>query len=260
MADWNPELYSRFEDERTRPARDLLARVPLDQSGFVVDLGCGPGNSTELLADRYPGATVLGIDSSPAMVDAARRRLPGLRFEEADLSVWRPTSAPDLIFANAVLQWLPDHANLIPRLFGLLAPRGVLAVQMPDNLAEPSPRLMREVAAEAPWAERLAIAAAARGALPPLGAYYDMVADQATFVDVWRTAYQHPMRTPGEIVDWLRATGLRPFLDSLGSDEQKAFLDRYERQIDAAYPPRIDGMRLLGFPRMFLVAQRTGAA
>ena len=163
VTDWNPALYSRFEDERTRPARDLLARVLPPAPAVVVDLGCGPGNSTELLIQRFPRASILGIDSSPAMVDAARKRLPQHRFEQADLAEWRPEVPPDLIFANAVLQWLPNHPVLLPQLFGLLRPGGVLAVQMPDNLDEPSHRAMRAVAASGSWSARLAPAAASRG-------------------------------------------------------------------------------------------------
>ncbi|HYF06705.1 MAG TPA: methyltransferase domain-containing protein, partial [Acetobacteraceae bacterium] len=148
MADWNPALYRRFEDERTRPARDLLASVPLAQCRLAFDLGCGPGNSTELLVERFPGARVIGVDNSPAMLESARRRLPQLSFELADIAGWAPREAPDLIYSNATLHWVPGHEALIPRLFSLLAPGGVLAVQMPDNLDEPSHRAMREVAAK----------------------------------------------------------------------------------------------------------------
>ncbi len=137
MADWNPALYTRFEDERTRPAAELLARVPLDAPGLAVDLGCGPGNSTALIAARFPDAAVIGLDTSPAMLDSARVRLPGLTFALADAATWVPDRAPDLIYANAVLQWLPDHAALLPRLFGLLAPGGVLACRCPTT--SPSP-------------------------------------------------------------------------------------------------------------------------
>ena len=253
MADWNPALYSRFEDERTRPARDLLARVLLDMPGRVVDLGCGPGNSTELLVERYPEASVLGLDSSPAMIDAARKRLPGVRFETADVATWTPDRPVDLIFANAVLQWLPGHPALLPRLFGLLAPGGVLAVQMPDNLDEPSHRAMRTVAAQEPWADRMD--SGMREQLPSPTAYYDMLVGEAATVDVWRTAYHHPMESPAAIVAWLRATGLRPYLDRLDSADQVKFLSRYEALLDRDYPVRADGKRLLAFPRLFIVAK-----
>ena len=259
MADWNPALYRRFEDERTRPAAELLARVPLadlSSAAHVVDLGCGPGNSTELLVQRFPQARVTGIDTSEAMLASARERLPGTAFEQGDIANWVPAVAPDLIYANAALQWVAGHETLVPRLFSLLAPGGVLAIQMPDNRQEPSHRLMRAVAGEVPWREPIGDADAVRTGLATIGGYYDMLAREAAVVDVWHTVYQHVMPTAGAIVDWLRSTGLRPFLDPLADDLRASFLAEYERRIAGAYPERSDGNRLLSFPRMFIVAQR----
>ncbi|MCJ2140539.1 trans-aconitate 2-methyltransferase [Methylobacterium sp. E-066] len=260
MADWNPALYTRFEDERTRPAAELLARVPLTEPRLAYDLGCGPGNSTALIAARFPKAEVIGLDTSPAMLESARTRLPRLAFALADAATWTPERAPDLIYANAVLQWLPDHPVLLPRLFGLLAPGSVLAVQMPDNLAEPSHRLMRETAASGPWAGAIgdpAIAGRLGRMLEPAG-YYDLLAPLADTVNVWRTAYHHPMADAAAIVAWVSATGLRPFLDPLDPDQTAGFLAAYEAAIDAGYPPRSDGRRLLAFPRVFIVARKGG--
>lgn len=258
MVDWNPALYGRYEDERTRPAAELLARVPLSGATRAVDLGCGPGNSTELVARRFPGADVLGIDNSDAMLAAARERLPAARFEAGDIARWTPAAdaAPDLIYANAALQWVPDHEALIPRLFAALAPGGVLAVQMPDNRAEPTHRLMREVAAEPTWREAIGDADRLRTELLPLSGYYDLLARDATMVDVWHTVYQHPLASPAAIVDWVRATGLKPFVDRLTPDLRASYLAEYERRVDAAYPVRADGRRLLAFPRMFIVARK----
>lgn len=257
MTDWNPALYRQFEDERTRPARELLARVPLASARRVYDLGCGPGNSTELLVERFADAEVIGTDNSEAMLADARQRLPKLRFELSDIAGWAPGGdAPDLIYANASLQWLGDHASLLPRLFASLAPGGVLAVQMPDNLDEPSHRLMREVAGQAPYAAAIGDAGAVRSRLLGAGQYYDLLAREARQVDVWHTIYRHPMKSPGAIVQWLRSTGLRPFLDALDAPQQTSFLADYEERIAQAYPGRSDGQRLLDFPRLFIVAQR----
>nr|C5CSI6.1 RecName: Full=Trans-aconitate 2-methyltransferase [Variovorax paradoxus S110] len=257
MLDWNPALYRRYEDERTRPAQELLARVPLPEAARVVDLGCGPGNSTELLANRFPTAKVVGTDNSEAMLASARERLPQARFELSDIATWAPQDqAPDLIYANAALQWVPDHEQLIPRLFAALAPGGVLAIQMPDNREEPTHRLMRAVAAEAPWAEPIGNADRLRTLLLPLGGYYDLLAPAAARVDVWHTIYQHPMADAAAIVEWVRGTGLKPFVDRLPADLQASYLAEYERRVDQAYPVRTDGKRLLAFPRMFIVAQK----
>ncbi|VTU27139.1 Trans-aconitate 2-methyltransferase [Variovorax sp. SRS16] len=256
MLDWNPALYRRYEDERTRPAQELLARVPLARAAQVVDLGCGPGNSTELLVQRFDGATVVGTDNSEAMLASARERLPQAHFELSDIATWRPESPPDLIYANAALQWVPGHETLIPRLFAALAPGGVLAIQMPDNRQEATHRLMRELAAEAPWAQAIGDADKLRTLLLSIDGYYDLLAADAAKVDVWRTAYQHPMVSAAAIVEWVRGTGLRPFVDRLPPDLQASYLAEYERRVAEAYPPRTDGRLLLAFPRMFIVAQR----
>ncbi|MBN9369504.1 MULTISPECIES: trans-aconitate 2-methyltransferase [unclassified Hydrogenophaga] len=256
MADWNPALYSRYEDERTRPARELLARVPLATPRWVVDLGCGPGNSTELLVQRFPDARVTGIDNSPAMLESARQRLPGVAFSLADIASWRPEGAPDLIYANAALQWVPGHEALFPRLFALLAPGGVLAVQMPDNLDEPSHRLMRETAAQPRFATAIGDASRVREPRRPITTYYDLLAGDAERVDAWHTVYQHRMDSAAAIVEWVSATGLRPFIDPLDAAQRSDFLADYQGRIAAAYPTRADGRRLLAFPRLFVVAQR----
>jgi trans-aconitate 2-methyltransferase len=254
MADWSPATYLKFEDERTRAAIDLLAHVPLGDARRVVDVGCGPGNSTELLVARYPGADVLGVDNSPAMLEAARQRLPAARFEAADAGSWLPDADVDLVFANATYQWVPDHLAQLPRVLAALRPGAVLAVQMPDNLTEPTHREMNEVAREGPWAARLAHAA--RVPLAPVGVYYDALAPLASRLDVWRTAYQHPLADAAAIVEFIRSTGLRPFLDPLDEDEREAFLADYRARLAAAYPPRADGRVLLAFARFFIIARR----
>lgn len=254
MADWNARQYLKFEDERTRPARDLLAQVPLEAPGFVVDLGCGPGNSTALLAACFPGAEILGLDTSPDMVAAARARLPGVRFEIADAATFTPQRPPDLIYANAVLQWVPDHAAVFPRLMSLLAGGGVLALQMPDTLEEPAHVAMRESALAGPWADTLRRAASARVPLPPPAGYYDMLAPSAARLDIWHTIYNHPLDGVGAIVDWMRGAGLRPFIDPLEGDARAQFLEDYAARLADPYPARVDGKVLLAFPRLFIVA------
>lgn len=253
--DWNANLYRRFEDERTRPAIDLLARVGAAAPTTVVDLGCGPGNSTELLVQRWPGAVVTGVDNSPDMLASARKRLPGVPFVDGDAASWRPDRPCDVIFANALLQWVPDHAQLYPRLVEQLAPGGWLAVQVPDNHAEPSHALMRAAALALGRADVVAGAESERAPIGSFDDHYRWLAGCAR-VDLWRTEYVHPLAGVDAIVDWLRATGLRPYLARLAGDDQARFLARYRDALATAYPAHPDGKVLLGFPRLFVVAQK----
>jgi trans-aconitate 2-methyltransferase len=254
---WSAKQYAVFEDERTRPVRDLLAAVPDGYGGRAVDLGCGPGNSTEVLSAKLPSAQVAGIDSSPDMIAAARKRLPRLEFSVEDIGAWRDPGPFDVILANAVLQWLPDHASLLPALLAKLEPGGALAVQMPDNLAEPTHRLMREIAMHGPWAKKLEGATAARTSLHDAAWYFDVLRPRAARVDIWRTTYQHQLAGGvGAVVEWFKGSGLRPFLEPLDAGERSAYLERYTAAIAAFFPARADGSVLLPFPRLFLVAIR----
>ncbi|MBB3772085.1 trans-aconitate 2-methyltransferase [Angulomicrobium tetraedrale] len=252
--DWNPGLYLKFGDERTRAARDLLAQVPLEAARHVVDIGCGPGNSTQLLAERWPEAEILGLDSSPAMVAQASENLPGARFEVADVATWNPAPGTDLIFGNAVFQWVPEHPAVLARLLGALPEGGVLAVQLPDNVTEPSHALMAETAAQGPWAAKNA--SVGREVLPSVGAYYDRLKPLARRVDIWHIYYNHVLDGPAAITEWFASTGLRPYLAPLDAEERAAFLADYTARLAQAYPMRVDGKVLLRFPRLFIVAVR----
>jgi trans-aconitate 2-methyltransferase len=255
MQDWDPDLYRQFETERTRPASDLLAPIATIQPQRISDLGCGPGNSTELLHQHFPHAQLVGIDNSVAMLASARQRLPDCAFIKADIHQWQPSEPQDLIYANASLQWLTDHPQLFPYLFSKLAANGILAVQMPDNLDEPSHLAMREVAENGPWRQALQKAGTIRAKVLTTHQYYDLLAPNAERVDIWRTTYYHPMPSAQAIVDWLRATGLRPFLEPLSESMRLDFLRDYLAIIDAAYPQQADSCRLLAFPRLFIVAR-----
>jgi trans-aconitate 2-methyltransferase len=258
MADWSAAEYLRFADERTRPVRDLLAAVPNPAARRVADLGCGPGNSTALLAARFADAEVLGVDNSPDMLDAARAALPACRFALRTVQAWAAEAGEtfDVILSNAALHWVPDHAALLPRLMGRLAPGGRLAVQMPDNLGEPAHVLMREVAADPRWAVPLAEVGGLRTKLADAGWYYATLRPVAARVDVWRTTYHHPLAGAAAVVAWFRGSGLRPYLDAMAADQQADFLTRYEAAVAGAYPALADGTVLLPFPRLFMVATR----
>lgn len=252
---WSAAQYTKFEDERTRPVRDLIAGIPAADVQTAVDIGCGPGNSTELLAAHFPGASVIGLDNSPDMIAAARKRLPGLRFETQDISAWRDPGPFDVILANAVLQWVPDHATLFPALIAKLSPGGTLAVQVPDNGDEPAHRLMREIAVGGPWADK--IGSAIRFHRNGADWYFGELRPKVARLDIWRTTYHHVLAGgAAAVVEWFKGSGLRPYLDALNEDERAAFVARYQAAIAAAYPAFPDGAVLLPFPRLFIVATR----
>lgn len=256
---WDPAQYLAYADERGRPARDLLARVPLPAPGAIYDLGCGAGNVTALLAERWPGARIIGVDSAPAMLARARETLPTVEWQEADLAAWRPTTVPDLIFSNAALHWLDDHEALFPRLFKALASGGVLAVQMPRNYMAPSHRLIVEVAGAEPWRDRLAAAVRRYQGDGPVAtpAVYDrLLAPEAAAMDIWETEYMHKLTGADPVLGWLRSTALRPVLGALDAGQQDQFLGDLGERLDAAYPPGADGSVLFPFRRLFIVATR----
>ncbi len=253
---WSAKQYVKFENERTRPVQDLLNAVPDNEGKVVVDIGCGPGNSTELLAARFADAKVIGLDSSADMIEAARKRLPKIHFDVADVSTWDAVGPFDVILANAVLQWVPDHEKLFPRLVSKLAPGGSLAIQMPDNLEEPAHQAMRQAAGEQPWAAILGKTDRRRDRLQTAQGYFDLLRPHCRKVDVWRTIYFHHLAGIDAVVEWFKGTGLRPFLDPLDKDQQASYLARYRDLLDKAYKTLSDGTVLLPFPRLFIVATR----
>ncbi len=256
MEDWSAKQYLKFEDERTRPPRDLLAQVPLQRPRRIVDLGCGPGNSTELLVERYPHSEVVGLDSSPDMLRKARERLPNCGFIEADIATWTPEPGTDLIFGNAVMQWLPDHPAIMRRHLEGMAEGGVLAIQMPDNTREPALRFQREVGESGPWQDHPEVKAAPRDDLPSVEDYYDLLKPACRHLDIWHIVYNHVMKSPEAITEWFKGSSLQPFLSPLDAAMRGQFLAAYTKKIVGAYKPRYDGTVLLRFPRLFILAVR----
>jgi trans-aconitate 2-methyltransferase len=253
---WNPDLYLRYAAYRARPADDFLPRIHLGAPGDVYDLGCGPGTLTKRLKDQWPERRVVGLDSSPDMLAAAREKFPhGLEWRQADISTWTPAHPPALIFANASLQWVPAHDRLVPRLMGMLAPGGVLAFQIPESGAQPYHRCIEAVIGLPRWRERL------KGVHPhadPLSprAYYDLVAPMAAEIDVWETDYHHVLEGEDPVTEWISATGLGPFLSVLTEAEKPAFLADYSACARAAYPRQVNGKVLFIMRRLFLKATR----
>jgi trans-aconitate 2-methyltransferase len=275
---WDAPVYLRFGGERARPFFDLLARVGAELPGYVVDMGCGPGNLTALLAERWPSATVCGVDSSPQMIEAARRlapagtrasaadpsgsgpvatsRAPGLSFVLDDIRHWEPQSLPDVIVSNAVLQWVPGHRELLLRWADRLAGNGWLAMQVPGNYDQPSHAILREMAASARWRPLLREVELNRQTADPAD-YAGLLARAGCEVDAWETTYVHVLQGENPVLDWYRGTGLRPVLAALDEDRAAAFLAEYGERVRAAYPPSPFGT-LFPFRRVFAVAHRPG--
>jgi trans-aconitate 2-methyltransferase len=250
---WDAEHYLRFSDARTLPAIDLLSRTGLAAPRRVVDLGCGPGNSTAPLKARWPDAAVIGVDSSEELLAAGRRDHPGIDFVKSDIASWTAPEPVDVVFANASLQWVGDHQRLMPRLFEQVAPGGVLAVQMPRNHDFATHRLMRQLAAEGDWRDRLASAREPSPVKSP-EFYYDLLGPRSARFTIWETNYIQIMEGVEAIIAWLHGTGLRPFLARLNETERPVFLERYAALLAAEYPAQVGGKILLPYPRLFFIA------
>lgn len=249
---WDPERYLTYADERGRPFVELVTRVRADHPRRVVDLGCGPGNLTALLADRWPDAEIVGLDSSPEMIEAARRTEPRVAFEVADLREWAPPAASvDVLVSNATLQWVPGHLDLLPRLVEAVRPGGWLAFQVPGNFGEPSHTLRAELADRPPYA------AHTRGIANPAShdpaVYLGALAGLGCDVDAWETTYRHVLTGADAVFDWVSGTGARPTLQALPDDLRVEFEREFKVRLREAYPAR-DGRVVLPFRRVFVVA------
>lgn len=250
---WDPQAYLAFGAERTRPAADLLARIPLQAPQRVADLGCGPGNSTALLRARWPDAEIDGIDSSPEMLREARASGIHARFIEADIAQWRPELSYDVIYSNAALHWLHEHESLFPRLLSHLRPGGALAVQMPRNFDEISQVLVREAAADPRWAAKLrGVRDWWNGLVPQT--YFNLLAPHAGRIDIWETRYFHILEGKDAVFRWMMGTSLRPFAAALDSPYKEQFLEHYRRMLAGAYPERAERKTMHPFLRLFIVA------
>jgi len=252
---WDPDRYLTYADERGRPFVELLARIGAAAPAEVVDLGCGPGNLTGLLAERWPDAHVVGLDSSPEMIETARALGQPEKYAEADLREWRPERPVDVLVSNATLQWVPAHLELLPALVGSVTPGGWFAFQVPGNFDEPSHTLRTELAAEPDYAPYTAGVAVPSSHDP--ATYYDALAAAGCTVDVWETTYTHVLRGPDPVFTWVSGTGARPTLQALPDDVRSRFEVELKARLAAAYPVRTDGTVLLPFRRVFAVAQRS---
>jgi trans-aconitate 2-methyltransferase len=258
-AGWDPAVYLRFAGERARPFVDLVGRVDAEAPAAVLDLGCGEGTMTATLAQRWPGATVTGVDSSPEMLaEAAASAVPGrVEFTQGDVREWTPEGPVDVVLSNAVLHWIPGHGELLARWAGWLRPGGWLAVQVPGNFRAPTHALLADLCRSSRWASRLAGAAPRPDTVPEPADYFDVLAGAGLAPDVWETTYLHVLTGTDPVLTWVRGTVLRPALAVLDDEDEAAeFTAEYAAALRSAYPARPDGTTLLPFRRVFAVACR----
>jgi trans-aconitate 2-methyltransferase len=259
MRAWLPDHYLLFEEERTRPCRELAAHLRVDRPRTVIDLGCGPGNSTAVLAERWPDAKITGLDSSAEMLERARQKHPRHEWVQGGIHEWALSDgeAYDVVFSNAALHWLADHAGLYARLFARVAAGGVLATQVPANIHDVAHRMMRDVASSAKWRDRFPAGGVREWFVHEAAFYYDALATAAGRVDIWETTYQHVMPNVESIGEWYKTTGLRPFLAALPNQEDRdEFVRDYTEAARAEFKPRPDGCVLFPFKRLFVVAAK----
>jgi len=252
---WDPKIYLAFGGERTRAAAELVQRVICESPCSVADLGCGPGNSTALLAARWPDAEIDGIDNSSAMLRAARESSVRARWIEADVAEWAPDAPFDVIYANATLHWVSGHAVLLPRLVSHLLRGGILAFQVPRNFREPSHAIMHELAGEPRRADTLKGVGDWWNVLEP-EQYYEILEPLCETIDIWETRYLQRLEGEDAVYRWVLGTGLRPYADALDGAERDDFLNEYRARAKRAYPRRANGITLFPFQRLFCVARK----
>ena len=256
MADWDPQQYLQFKQDRLRPVYDLVRRIKHIDPKTAVDLGCGPATSTRILGEQFAQANITGLDNSQPMIDEARKNYPEADYIVADANGWMPKTPVDVIFSNAVFHWLPDHQKLLLRLAGALNVGGTLAVQMPDNMAEPSHLAIKQVAGSKRFEKLLQSQFSSRNDVASVNEYYEWLKGDFASVDLWRTSYAHILPGHSHIVDWMKGAALTPFLSVLNPSLQEEFLDDYLNAISNAYPSQKDGNVIFHFPRLFFVARK----
>lgn len=250
MAHWNPNAYLQFNQERLRPALDLLNQIPLETPKRVVDLGCGPGNVTQILKQRWPECDLIGIDSSQDMLAKAKEADPSITWQEGDVQNWEAEEPVDLIYSNACFHWLGDHETLFPHLMKQLKSQGVLAVQMPNNFSEPTHRLIADVLGpDHPLAPGFPVHKPAH--------YYEWLAPYSASINLWESRYMHVLEGDNPVADWTKGAALRPVLDGLQNKEACAeFEQAYRQKIKSAYPQMENGKTLLPFKRFFMICTK----
>ncbi len=256
MTDWNPHQYLKFANERTQPSIDLAARINVDNPKSIIDIGCGPGNSTRVLRDRWPDAKIAGIDSSAAMIEKAKKDYPDIEWITADASKFASDKKYDIVFSNAAIQWMPNHELLVPRLFEIVNGGGALAVQVPANRESPLHQAVLAVSSSSKWS-KLTSGAEKSFTYNVVEYYYDILFCISTKFDLWETIYYHVLSSHAGLVEWYRGTGMKPFLERLPDDSSRAeFEKEVFEECKHSYEIRNDGKILYPFRRIFFMANK----
>ncbi len=254
--DWDPGLYMRFGDERTRPSIDLVSRINIENPQTIIDIGCGPGNSTRILRQRWPESRITGIDNSPAMIEKAKNDYPGHEWIIADAATFNPDEKYDIVFSNASIQWISNHEKLIAGLMELVGEQGALAIQIPLYRHMPISGLIERTASMGKWKLET------RGCGELLtfherGFYYDLLAKRCSSLTMWETSYIHVMNAHIDILEMIKSTGLKPYLEAMKiENDRRDFLKEVLREIELAYPAQGNGSVLFPFERLFFIAYR----
>lgn len=255
MVDWNSEQYLMFENERTQPAIDLANRINIDNPKKIIDIGCGPGNSTQVLACKFPNAYILGVDNSPNMIETAKRNYPNLDFKICDvskeLSIFENNF--DVVFSNACIQWIPNHNQILKNLIGLLKPNGILAVQIPINYKEPIHKIIEDISTNGKWKSEFNNHRNFYNKTQ--SEYFDLLSEISSEFSMWETTYCHKLKSHQEIIEWYRGTGLRPYLDVISDEKKKAFEQDIFNRVITEYPIQKNGNIIFRFPRFFFIAR-----
>lgn len=253
---WNPELYLKYKNERTQPYIDLVRRIPLEFPKRIIDIGCGPGNSTAVLAERYKNCYILGLDNSENMIETAKKQYPNLDFMLFDAGTDEYTIGKfDIVFSNACIQWISNHPKLLKNMMSLLNAGGVLAVQIPINLNEPIHQIINELSASPRWRDLIGNARIFN--ILPTEEYFSIIGSLSEDFEMWETIYYHRMKSHAEIMEWYMGTGLRPYLQKLNEDDRREFLKQVYQEVVKAYPLQTNGEIIFKFPRFFFIANKS---
>ena len=256
MKDWNSSLYLKFKKERTQPSVDLVKRIDIVNPKKIIDIGCGPGNSTKVLADRFPNAEILGVDYSDDMLKKAKLNHPDIDFKKFDAceKSWDLDTDYDIVFSNACIQWIPDHRELLPKMMGLLKDGGVMAVQIPLQRSQPVHHIVKSVAKSAKWSGKFDFERPFY--ILDEGEYFDILSEISKDFTMWQTTYYHRLCSHQDIVEWYKSTGMKPYLDVLDDQDKNEFISDIYSELIKEYKVQQNGEIIFKFPRLFFIAKK----